>query len=101
MIEKLHALENFDANNFKIRKNRSLGKDAFGEVYACSFGYGDKLQCVLKVAKKCGEEDLMLEGRILKKIFDDSFDDSFLAITLKLRACLRAFFRNFDQAACS
>ena len=75
MIEKLPALGNFDANNFKIRKNRSLGKGAFGEVYACSFGYGDKLQCVLKVAKKYGEEDLMLEGRILKKIFDDSFDE--------------------------
>ena len=75
MIEKLPALGNFDAKNFKIRHNRRLGKGAFGEVYACSLGYGDKLQCVPKVAKKCGEEDLMLEGRILKKIFEDSFDE--------------------------
>ena len=46
----------------------------FGDVNACSFGYKKKIQCVIKIAKKGGEHDLVLEGRVLQRLVDDPAD---------------------------
>ena len=70
----LPPLNNFDASNFKMRTERCLGSGCFGEVFACSFGFGGKIQCVIKCAKTGGHEDLVLECRILKKLIDEPFD---------------------------
>ena len=47
---------------------------SFADVYACNFGFCGTTQCVIKIAKKGGVEDLLLESCILKKLFDESFD---------------------------
>ena len=43
---------------------------------AGSFGFKQKMQFVVKIAKKGPEEDLILESRILRKIFDEPVDSN-------------------------
>ena len=64
----------FSVQFFKVREDRRLGSGSFGDVFACSFGYSNKIQCVIKKAKRNAYEDLILEGRILKAVFDDPPD---------------------------
>ena len=51
-----------------------MGSGCFGDVFACSFGFKGKIHCVIKIAKKGSEEELALEGRILRKLLDCPFD---------------------------
>ena len=74
VVKCLPLLDCFSASNFTVRFDRRLGSGCFGDVYACGFGYKRKIQCVIKIAKKGGEHDLVLEGRVLKKLVDDPAD---------------------------
>ena len=76
VIKRLAAVSKFSVSNFKVRHERCLGSGSFGQVYAGSFGFKQKIQCVVKIAKKGAEEDLILEGRILRKIFDEPVDSN-------------------------
>ena len=74
VVKTLQPICSFEAENFKVRKDRRLGSGSFGDVYACSFGCMGKIQCVIKIAKEGGEEDLLLECRILKKLLEEPSD---------------------------
>ena len=64
----------FSASNFTVRFDRRLGSGCFGDVYACAFRYKKKIQCAIKIVKKGGDHDLVLEGRVLQKLVDDPTD---------------------------
>ena len=74
VVKTLQPICSFEAENFKVRKDRRLGSGSFGDVYACSLGCMGKIQCVIKIAKEGGEEDLLLECRILKKLLEEPSD---------------------------
>ena len=74
VVKFLPLVDCFSASNFTVRFDRRLGSGCFGDVFACGFGYKKKIQCVIKIAKKGGELDLVLEGRVLQKLVDDPAD---------------------------
>ena len=73
-INSLAPLCSFQTFGLKIREDRRLGSGCFGVVYACSFGFEGRIKCVIKKAKKSAEDDLILEGRVLKVIFNEPSD---------------------------
>ena len=73
-MKHLPHLSNFEVSGFNVRRDRCLGFGSFADVYACNFGLCGKIHCVIKIAKKGGVEDLLLESCILKKLFDEPFD---------------------------
>ena len=52
VIKQLAAVSQFSVSNFKVRHERCLGSGSFGQVYTGSFGFKQKIQCVVKIAKK-------------------------------------------------
>ena len=74
VISSLKKVPNFGCSNFNVRMDRQLGAGSFGVVFACDFGFKRKLQCVIKKSKPGAREELILEGRILLKIFEEPVD---------------------------
>ena len=77
VVKSLPLVDCFSASNFTVRFDRRLGSGCFGDVCACGFGYKKKIQCKPKnsmIAKKGGEHDPVLEGRVLQKLVDDPTD---------------------------
>ena len=87
VISNLKKVLNFGCSNFNVRMDRQLGAGSFGVVFACDFGFKRKLQCVIKKSKPGAREELILEGRILLKIFEEPVDwrqKFFLSLTVTL-----------------
>ena len=73
-IKSSAVMSSFSVSFFNVREDRRLGSGSFGDVFAGSFVYSNKSQCVKKKTKQLTYQELILEGRVLKTIFDEPPD---------------------------
>ena len=73
VVEKLEPVGKFHCNLFRVRTQRRLGAGSFGNVFAAEIG---TVRCVVKYAKKYATDELVLEGRILSKLWAEPWGKS-------------------------